>query len=148
MSPPWPEADQTLGLLPWVRPPPGRGGVGARRPRARTLSTDLSPLDTQECTLKVQEGKFKLQDLLVVPMQRVLKYHLLLKVGLPLPAARAASGPAASRGAGGMRGRAGGVYGGRWLSLSALSERKSCGPSGTAQGACGACGTETRREKR
>lgn len=34
----------------------------------------------QECTMKVQEGKFKLQDLLVVPMQRVLKYHLLLKV--------------------------------------------------------------------
>ncbi|KAM3825688.1 guanine nucleotide exchange factor VAV2 isoform 2-T2 [Vipera latastei] len=33
----------------------------------------------EECTLKVQEGKFKLQDLLVVPMQRVLKYHLLLK---------------------------------------------------------------------
>uniref|UniRef100_A0A8C1XE93 Vav 2 guanine nucleotide exchange factor n=1 Tax=Cyprinus carpio TaxID=7962 RepID=A0A8C1XE93_CYPCA len=32
-----------------------------------------------ECTMKVQEGKFKLQDLLVVPMQRVLKYHLLLK---------------------------------------------------------------------
>lgn len=31
--------------------------------------------------MKVQEGKFKLQDLLVVPMQRVLKYHLLLKVG-------------------------------------------------------------------
>ncbi|KTG40326.1 hypothetical protein cypCar_00008775 [Cyprinus carpio] len=29
--------------------------------------------------MKVQEGKFKLQDLLVVPMQRVLKYHLLLK---------------------------------------------------------------------
>uniref|UniRef100_A0A8C4LSV4 Vav guanine nucleotide exchange factor 2 n=1 Tax=Equus asinus asinus TaxID=83772 RepID=A0A8C4LSV4_EQUAS len=34
----------------------------------------------EECTLKVQDGKFKLQDLLVVPMQRVLKYHLLLKV--------------------------------------------------------------------
>uniref|UniRef100_A0A4W3J0K8 Vav guanine nucleotide exchange factor 2 n=1 Tax=Callorhinchus milii TaxID=7868 RepID=A0A4W3J0K8_CALMI len=33
----------------------------------------------KECTKKVQEGKFKLQDLLVVPMQRVLKYHLLLK---------------------------------------------------------------------
>lgn len=32
--------------------------------------------------MKVQEGKFKLQDLLVVPMQRVLKYHLLLKVGV------------------------------------------------------------------
>uniref|UniRef100_A0A8C1XE83 Vav 2 guanine nucleotide exchange factor n=1 Tax=Cyprinus carpio TaxID=7962 RepID=A0A8C1XE83_CYPCA len=28
---------------------------------------------------QLQEGKFKLQDLLVVPMQRVLKYHLLLK---------------------------------------------------------------------
>ncbi|XP_029470781.1 guanine nucleotide exchange factor VAV2 isoform X2 [Rhinatrema bivittatum] len=36
-------------------------------------------LKVEECTLKVQEGKFKLQDLLVVPMQRVLKYHLLLK---------------------------------------------------------------------
>ncbi|TNN55981.1 Guanine nucleotide exchange factor VAV2 [Liparis tanakae] len=38
-------------------------------------------ITVEECTLKVQEGKFKLQDLLVVPMQRVLKYHLLLKVG-------------------------------------------------------------------
>ncbi|XP_056287761.1 guanine nucleotide exchange factor VAV2 isoform X7 [Pseudoliparis swirei] len=36
-------------------------------------------ITVEECTLKVQEGKFKLQDLLVVPMQRVLKYHLLLK---------------------------------------------------------------------
>lgn len=43
----------------------------------------LSPASPhQECTLKVQDGKFKLQDLLVVPMQRVLKYHLLLKVRL------------------------------------------------------------------
>ncbi|KAG8509446.1 Guanine nucleotide exchange factor VAV2, partial [Galemys pyrenaicus] len=33
----------------------------------------------EECALKVQDGKFKLQDLLVVPVQRVLKYHLLLK---------------------------------------------------------------------
>lgn len=40
----------------------------------------LTALPYQECTLKVQDGKFKLQDLLVVPMQRVLKYHLLLKV--------------------------------------------------------------------
>lgn len=45
----------------------------------------LSP--SQECTLKVQDGKFKLQDLLVVPMQRVLKYHLLLKVRLWAPGA-------------------------------------------------------------
>uniref|UniRef100_A0A8C1ZHR7 Vav 2 guanine nucleotide exchange factor n=1 Tax=Cyprinus carpio TaxID=7962 RepID=A0A8C1ZHR7_CYPCA len=36
-------------------------------------------ISSLECTMKVQEGKFKLQDLLVVPMQRVLKYHLLLK---------------------------------------------------------------------
>uniref|UniRef100_A0A8C9RF05 Vav guanine nucleotide exchange factor 2 n=1 Tax=Scleropages formosus TaxID=113540 RepID=A0A8C9RF05_SCLFO len=36
-------------------------------------------MKVEECTTKVQEGKFKLQDLLVVPMQRVLKYHLLLK---------------------------------------------------------------------
>ncbi|KAM4662660.1 guanine nucleotide exchange factor VAV2 isoform 2-T2 [Discoglossus pictus] len=33
----------------------------------------------EECSMKVQDGKFKLQDLMVVPMQRVLKYHLLLK---------------------------------------------------------------------
>lgn len=39
----------------------------------------VAHLVPQECTMKVQEGKFKLQDLLVVPMQRVLKYHLLLK---------------------------------------------------------------------
>ncbi|XP_077442105.1 guanine nucleotide exchange factor VAV2 isoform X8 [Vanacampus margaritifer] len=36
-------------------------------------------IKVEECTMKVQEGKFKLQDLLVFPMQRVLKYHLLLK---------------------------------------------------------------------
>ncbi|XP_043914471.1 guanine nucleotide exchange factor VAV2 [Protopterus annectens] len=36
-------------------------------------------IKVEECTMKVQEGKFKLQDILVVPMQRVLKYHLLLK---------------------------------------------------------------------
>ncbi|XP_075041809.1 guanine nucleotide exchange factor VAV2 isoform X2 [Mixophyes fleayi] len=33
----------------------------------------------EECSMKVQDGKFKLQDLMVIPMQRVLKYHLLLK---------------------------------------------------------------------
>ncbi|XP_063791984.1 guanine nucleotide exchange factor VAV2 isoform X4 [Pseudophryne corroboree] len=33
----------------------------------------------EECSVKVQDGKFKLQDLMVIPMQRVLKYHLLLK---------------------------------------------------------------------
>ncbi|KAJ8347009.1 hypothetical protein SKAU_G00284100 [Synaphobranchus kaupii] len=44
-------------------------GAGTRRECARF----------RECTMKVQEGKFKLLDLLVVSMQRVLKYHLLLK---------------------------------------------------------------------
>uniref|UniRef100_A0A8C3TB93 Vav guanine nucleotide exchange factor 2 n=1 Tax=Chelydra serpentina TaxID=8475 RepID=A0A8C3TB93_CHESE len=35
--------------------------------------------DFGKVKVNVQDGKFKLQDLLVVPMQRVLKYHLLLK---------------------------------------------------------------------
>ena len=34
----------------------------------------------QECQVKANDGKFRLRDLLAVPMQRVLKYHLLLKV--------------------------------------------------------------------
>lgn len=60
-----------------LRSAPGRRGVGA--PGSSVPSSPCRP-DAQECTLKVQDGKFKLQDLLVVPMQRVLKYHLLLKV--------------------------------------------------------------------
>uniref|UniRef100_A0A8C5R8Q9 Vav guanine nucleotide exchange factor 2 n=1 Tax=Leptobrachium leishanense TaxID=445787 RepID=A0A8C5R8Q9_9ANUR len=36
-------------------------------------------IKVEECSMKVQDGKFKLQDLMVIPMQRVLKYHLLLK---------------------------------------------------------------------
>lgn len=31
------------------------------------------------CELAANEGRFRLRDLLAVPMQRVLKYHLLLK---------------------------------------------------------------------
>jgi len=34
--------------------------------------------------MKANQGKFRLRDLLSVPMQRVLKYHLLLKVCLSL----------------------------------------------------------------
>lgn len=34
----------------------------------------------QDCQMAANEGRFKLRDLLSVPMQRVLKYHLLLKV--------------------------------------------------------------------
>ncbi|XP_075690713.1 guanine nucleotide exchange factor VAV2 isoform X5 [Rhinoderma darwinii] len=42
-------------------------------------SRDEVRLKIEECSMKVQDGKFKLQDLMVIPMQRVLKYHLLLK---------------------------------------------------------------------
>uniref|UniRef100_A0A8C5I3V6 Guanine nucleotide exchange factor VAV3-like n=1 Tax=Gouania willdenowi TaxID=441366 RepID=A0A8C5I3V6_GOUWI len=34
----------------------------------------------EECSKRANNGKFTLRDLLVVPMQRVLKYHLLLQV--------------------------------------------------------------------
>lgn len=36
----------------------------------------------QECSKRANYGKFTLRDLLVVPMQRVLKYHLLLQVNV------------------------------------------------------------------
>ncbi|XP_054945362.1 guanine nucleotide exchange factor VAV2 [Physeter macrocephalus] len=57
----------------------GGGSVGVRCPGQGRSESACGPPDAQECTLKVQDGKFKLQDLLVVPLQRVLKYHLLLK---------------------------------------------------------------------
>ncbi|KAJ8285639.1 hypothetical protein GJAV_G00029190 [Gymnothorax javanicus] len=46
-----------------------------------TLSSSREDIrmKVEECNMRVQEGRFKLQDLLVVPVQRVLKYHLLLK---------------------------------------------------------------------
>lgn len=72
-------AEQT-GLVPDA--PKSHGKVASVRVTHDPLSR-LCVLVLQECTMKVQEGKFKLQDLLVVPMQRVLKYHLLLKVGPP-----------------------------------------------------------------
>lgn len=34
----------------------------------------------QECSQRANNGRFSLRDLLMVPMQRVLKYHLLLQV--------------------------------------------------------------------
>lgn len=33
----------------------------------------------QRCQQEASNGKFKLRDILVVPMQRILKYHLLLE---------------------------------------------------------------------
>ncbi|ELK05842.1 Guanine nucleotide exchange factor VAV3 [Pteropus alecto] len=37
-------------------------------------------LKLEECSKRANNGKFTLRDLLVVPMQRVLKYHLLLQI--------------------------------------------------------------------
>ena len=36
----------------------------------------------EECENKANEGQFKLRYMLAVPMQRILKYHLLLQVCL------------------------------------------------------------------
>ena len=41
----------------------------------------------QECERKANESKFRLRDLLHVPMQRVLKYHLLMRVCMEVPCA-------------------------------------------------------------
>ena len=38
----------------------------------------------QECQNKANEGQFRLRDMLAVPMQRILKYHLLLAVCISL----------------------------------------------------------------
>lgn len=73
----------------------GMGALGSSGP-GEGPHPPAAPV-AQECTLKVQDGKFKLQDLLVVPMQRVLKYHLLLKVSPRGP------GPPPGRGVGGWR---------------------------------------------
>lgn len=40
----------------------------------------LPMLCSQDLQMAANQGRFKLRDLLSVPMQRVLKYHLLLKV--------------------------------------------------------------------
>lgn len=47
--------------------------------RAELVFTEQRLL-LQECSKRANYGKFTLRDLLVVPMQRVLKYHLLLQV--------------------------------------------------------------------
>lgn len=53
---------------------------------ASTSSYLPGSLIPQECSQRANNGRFTLRDLLMVPMQRVLKYHLLLQVykwGLP-----------------------------------------------------------------
>lgn len=47
-------------------------------PRGRPQS--FYSLPCQECSQRANNGRFTLRDLLMVPMQRVLKYHLLLQV--------------------------------------------------------------------
>jgi len=44
------------------------------------VSSRVVVVGVKECEMDANEGRFKLRDLLSVPMQRVLKYHLLLKV--------------------------------------------------------------------
>lgn len=45
---------------------------------SQDATTIFSPC--QECSQRANNGRFTLRDLLMVPMQRVLKYHLLLQV--------------------------------------------------------------------
>ena len=53
-------------------------------PRSQELLTNLYEKDEEvrkeieECEESANEGRFRLRDLLAVPMQRILKYHLLL----------------------------------------------------------------------
>ncbi|XP_056366447.1 proto-oncogene vav [Oenanthe melanoleuca] len=52
--------------------------AAARRLDQLSTCTDLR-MKLQECSLRANNGRFSLRDLLMVPMQRVLKYHLLLQ---------------------------------------------------------------------
>ncbi|XP_039578643.1 proto-oncogene vav-like, partial [Passer montanus] len=52
--------------------------AAARRLDQLSSCTDLR-MKLQECSQRANNGRFSLRDLLMVPMQRVLKYHLLLQ---------------------------------------------------------------------
>ncbi len=60
------------------------GEYCASLPRAQEVLSALQAKDdavreeVSRCELAVNDGRFRLTDLLTVPMQRVLKYHLLL----------------------------------------------------------------------
>uniref|UniRef100_W6NAQ5 Dbl homology (DH) domain containing protein n=1 Tax=Haemonchus contortus TaxID=6289 RepID=W6NAQ5_HAECO len=58
--------------------------MGLSDSRARILELEKSDPAVKarihECTASVNDNQFKLQDLLCIPMQRVLKYHILLSV--------------------------------------------------------------------
>ncbi|XP_070177253.1 guanine nucleotide exchange factor VAV2-like isoform X4 [Littorina saxatilis] len=60
------------------------GDFCSNLPKAQALIDDMCQQDAfkqkiQECERKANESKFRLRDLLHVPMQRVLKYHLLMR---------------------------------------------------------------------
>ncbi len=61
------------------------GDYCAQLPRAQETLDQLMTRDeavreeVARCEINANEGKFRLRDLLAVPMQRVLKYHLLLR---------------------------------------------------------------------
>jgi len=50
----------------------------------KKYTTKKSTCVFQECQNRANEGQFRLRDLLAVPMQRILKYHLLLAVCIQL----------------------------------------------------------------
>ncbi|KAF1570447.1 UNVERIFIED_CONTAM: Proto-oncogene vav, partial [Eudyptes robustus] len=52
--------------------------AATRRLDQLATNTDLR-MKLQECSQRANNGRFSLRDLLMVPMQRVLKYHLLLQ---------------------------------------------------------------------
>uniref|UniRef100_A0A8B9QLD2 Vav guanine nucleotide exchange factor 1 n=1 Tax=Apteryx owenii TaxID=8824 RepID=A0A8B9QLD2_APTOW len=52
--------------------------AASRRLDHLAAATDLR-MKLQECSQRANNGRFSLRDLLMVPMQRVLKYHLLLQ---------------------------------------------------------------------
>ncbi|XP_048786047.1 LOW QUALITY PROTEIN: proto-oncogene vav-like, partial [Lagopus muta] len=52
--------------------------AAARRLDQLAAGTDIR-MKLQECSQRANNGRFSLRDLLMVPMQRVLKYHLLLQ---------------------------------------------------------------------
>ncbi|NXA57240.1 VAV protein, partial [Nothocercus julius] len=52
--------------------------AASRRLDQLATATDLR-MKLQECSQRANNGRFSLRDLLMVPMQRVLKYHLLLQ---------------------------------------------------------------------
>ena len=60
------------------------GDYCSELPKAQCLIDDICVKDdlvnefVTRCQMKANEGKFKLRDLLSLPMQRILKYHLLL----------------------------------------------------------------------